>query len=818
MRAIVEMNDGLTRLKEIIGDLPEDTSHWNEAENRFQFIDRLLTECLGWERPDISVEKTNEDGGRSDYILGHPAKAVLEAKREAKKWDLLPTGGPEKVRKLEPLLQACKNFRDVVTQVLPYCVLRGASVAIVCNGPQLAIFQAISIGEEPLKGECFLFDGVDQYVDNFVLLWTLLSPEGVTENRAYRDLAKHRNPRMPTKASQVIPEPNRFRYRNELEQELRDIGAFLLEEIEDNPSLRSEFYKECYVPIEANNRHLLISKQMISNRYQRVSEDGSKPASLDSATKSGKIGDQYFASAGSKPIVVIGDVGVGKSSFFENLYLHLDDDTDEHTIFVTVDLGIKANLASGLKEFVLQAIPDILREKYDVDIDDASFVRSIYHAQLQRFEKSLKGELKESDPQGFERAQFEFLTELVSRRDAHLHAAIAHISRGRKRRFVLIIDNADQRSFETQQEAFLIAQEFAATRNLYVFVALRPSTYYISKTSDALSAYQNKILTISPPPADIVIQKRLSFALRVAEGKSAPAALDQIRLNVSSIASFLRATLRSVRANPQIRQFLSNISGGNTKAVIELISSFCGSPNVDARKIVNIEEETGNYHVPLHEFTKHALLGEYSYFNPHSSYFACNVFDVTSADYREHFLPCLIIGYLNSNLGDRDKDGFVSGQQILEEMRPHGFIDEQISSSLRKLAERRLIETPFSHYREINVDDGTSPTTFHFRVTSIGIYHIRYWIGSFSFLDAVSTDTPIFDETTRAEVSRLAASFDISARYKKTTSFRDYLEARWHLSGIQSSYFDFTTNIAGQSDSFESVQKVVQKPTRRQTY
>jgi hypothetical protein len=61
------------------------SNHWNEAENRFQFVDRLLTECLGWERPNMRVEVLDELGGKSDYVLGQPANAVLEAKREAKR-------------------------------------------------------------------------------------------------------------------------------------------------------------------------------------------------------------------------------------------------------------------------------------------------------------------------------------------------------------------------------------------------------------------------------------------------------------------------------------------------------------------------------------------------------------------------------------------------------------------------------------------------------------------------------------------------------------------------------------------------------------
>lgn len=815
MQAMFEMTVGLSRLKAILESFPADSAHWNEAQNRFQFVDRLLTECLGWERPDVRVEDTDDDGGRSDYVLGNPAKAVVEAKRESKIWNALPTGSASSVRKLQPLIKASDNFKDVVHQVIPYCSLRGAPIAVVCNGPQLAIFQAITIGQEPLDGECYFFNGFDSYVDNFVLLWTLLSPEGITENRAHRDLARHRNPRIPAKASQAIPEPNKYRYRNPLQEELRTLGSLLLEEIEDNPDLKPEFYRECYVPLEANNRHLLLSKQIISSRYKRVSGDGIAPVSIDSTTKAGELKEAISIDAGSRPIVVIGDVGVGKTSFFENLYENLSDEEKDNTYFLNINLGTKASLASDIKTYVLDAIPSILNTSYGIDIFSADFVNSIYHEEIDRFEKSVEGQLREVDENAYRLAKIAFLKSKQDKADSHLHAALAHLCHGRRKQILLILDNADQRKFDVQQQAFLIAQELAATRSVSVFVALRPSTFYLSKTSGILSAYQNKVLTISPPPADEVVQRRLTFALRIAEGKAAPGSLQGIRLNLDNIVSFLRATLRSVRQNDDIRQFLSNITGGNTRAVIELITGFCGSPNVDARKIVEIEGESGSYLVPLHEFTKHALLGEFSYYNPQSSLVACNVFDVSAADAREHFISALIIGYLSSNLGIRDNDGFVTGDAIAAEMRRHGFIDEQIDSALTRLASKRLIETPHAHYREVPVENSETPTSFHYRATSIGIYHIRFWMGSFSFLDATSTDTPIFDEQVRTEIANRAASFDIQDRLEKAKLFRDYLEARWHQASFDALYYDFPGIVAGQALGFEQVERANQRIQER---
>ena len=89
----------------------------------------------------------------------------------------------------------------------------------------------------------------------------------------------------------------------------------------------------------------------------------------------------------------------------------------------------------------------------------------------------------------------------------------------------------------------------------------------------------------------------------------APASLSNIRLQLGSVIHFLRVTLRSIRQNQDIRRFLGNISGGNTRSVIELITAFVGSPNVDSKKIVEIEERKGGYLVPASRVHKTCSVG-----------------------------------------------------------------------------------------------------------------------------------------------------------------------------------------------------------------
>src|SRR6266487_2048638 len=91
----------------------------------------------------------------------------------------------------------------------------------------------------------------------------------------------------------------------------------------------------------------------------------------------------------------------------------------------------------------------------------------------------------------------------------------------------------------------------------------------------------------------------------------------------------VRALLYSLEKNRDIKEILANITAGNIRAVVEFVRRFIGSPNVEAEKIVSIHGKSGNYTIPLHEFSKAAILGDYTHFVPESS-LAMNLYDLES--------------------------------------------------------------------------------------------------------------------------------------------------------------------------------------------
>jgi len=376
---------------------------------------------------------------------------------------------------------------------------------------------------------------------------------------------------------------------------------------------------------------------------------------------------------------------------------------------------------------------------------------------------------------------------------------------------IVSLDNADQRDFQTQQSTFIIAQEIAKDWQTSVFVSVRPQTFFTSKQSGALTAYPPKVFTISPPRIDDVVEKRLRFALKIAEGSMPIETMNFLRVNSENLAQFIKALLYSLAENNDLFEFLTNITGGNIRAAVEFVTNFIGSPNVDADKIIDIMTREGNYRIPLHEFTKSALLGDYSHYNPETS-IAMNVYDVSYPDNKEHFLVPLLIAFLGSTHAKKDSDGFCATEALFIELQNNGFTKDQMEIALRRSVNKKLIETS---QRITFAEDqnglliGEMPSSF--RITSIGMYHIKRWISSFTYFDAMAFDTPIFDKQVREEITHEINSFVIASRYERAIAFRDYLARCWENLPIKPTYYNFIESIDDGASTFESVRRNIER-------
>ena len=535
---MLTLAQGEAKLLELIERQPNQ-KNMNEAQTRFYIIDTLLFDCLGWGKDDVVVEKY-ERQQFTDYELGKPRIAVLEAKRESIGFEIPAGLSAELITDIPSLMRISKEVKEAIEQVRDYCAKRGVPVAIVSNGHQYILFLASrQDGVSVLDGKAVVFKSLATLHKNFALAWQLFSQDGLSEKCISRYL-KTGKTGIPNKLSSKLNNFPVARYLSDTQATLRQLSELFLQDIIDNSEVEKKFFSECYCESGALSRYALLSKNILEARYSSLFSESDisphvKPAR---GRKNDNFSPDILAeSLAKRPIVLLGDVGVGKTSFVKNLMYNSAYEEFKSAIYIYIDLGSKAALTSDLKRYILNEVDSQLINNYKIDSKDYNFLKGVYAADIYRFSKGVWGQKKEHNSSLYETKLFEMLVEKAEEKDQHLKESINYYAKSSKKQIIIFMDNADQREYEIQQEAFIISQELAKDWNSTVFVSVRPQTFFKSKRAGALSAYPHKIFTIAPPRIDTVISKRLQFALSMAEGKMPIETINYVKIKCTKLSS-----------------------------------------------------------------------------------------------------------------------------------------------------------------------------------------------------------------------------------------------------------------------------------------
>jgi GTPase SAR1 family protein len=760
---------------------------FNEATTRFRFIDRILTECLAWEHKDITTEDSYE-GEYSDYTLHlfRPV-AVLEAKRTGNYFEI-PVGVKSLVIPIKILIKDNSNIKPVLNQISGYCNARGIQIGIISNGWQLIAFIANRTDSiPPLNGEALVIPSLQYFYDNFREVWNCLSKVGLEEQYLYKKLLGGGERQIPPKLSSMIYDYPGIKNRNPFQTELEIISDLVLEDVIKDKSIEKEFLQDCYCKSGAISNYSLVSKEMLTTRYNYLFEGNDRKATLNQVTTkkgvSPELMELFANSLSKRPILLIGDVGAGKSTFINNLLIVEAPKVFEKSLTFRIDLGSKAIITLDVRMAIIEEIIFQLQKIYKIDIEDDNFVRHCYFLDLEKFKRSIHVKrLYEIDPNQAVLKEIEFLSSLVNDSINHLKKSLEFISKNQKKQIIIFIDNCDQRSDQDQEISFLVSQEFATEWPVVVFICLRPETFHrTKKSSGALSGYHTKAFTIPPPRIDEVLIKRLEFAQKITSGEITLSRLENTT-TFSKLHTLIQIVINSLEYNRELFKFLDNISNSNIRKAIELLKKFIGSGHVDTEKILRIYEDDGKYLIPIHELLRSVIYGDNIHFSPEKSEIV-NLFEVRNYDPKEHFIALLLIGILYDYSSNNRNHGFVELEHIYSLLQSLGYTSDQIDSCLNFMYSKGLFETS-QKGNLLKTDD----TTLLIRATNLAIYHFSYLIGSFTYIDAVLVDVPIFFDDYRGKIIN---TYDVKDRLKRAGVFKSYLDKVWENMAVKDFYFNW---------------------------
>jgi hypothetical protein len=452
----------------------------NEAATRLRFVDAILFECLDWDRTQVSVERHDGTGNYSDYLLQPDGSAlgVVEAKK-AGVYFVLPVEQKRASRKrrLSAVRGLDENVSNAVQQCAQYAFNESAPIGVVCNGWQvIAFWLRPPAGVRWADGHALVFDSLDDILDGFDELWEVLSVTGVRELRLQDLIGKRPDGPPPSKKSATIKNFHDLKLRNELQSELHLLADLVFGDaiFED----RKLFHEHCYCDAGALPQNRRLARDYFRQLYpEKFGQTTKAPTLKPARTKKGVADELKRPAASKKPFLVLGDVGVGKSTFIENLFLR--EINDPQLILLRLDLSDKPSSPSDLPAL---------------------------------------GRLKDLEPTAYLRAEIDKLTELASNPDRHLQAIFAHLKRGQSRDTAIVFDNVDQRT-DMQDATFVLAQVAASTWDVFTLVTLRPSTLSRSGDMSPVRGYHPIGFTVHPPRFEKMLSLRLATAIRMLRGE-----------------------------------------------------------------------------------------------------------------------------------------------------------------------------------------------------------------------------------------------------------------------------------------------------------
>lgn len=762
-------DNGRERLRELV--LSNEGTDRNESTTRLHLVDVLIRECLNWPLTHIVAEHYRL-GEFADYVLGKPSLQVIwEAKREGVYFEL-PVGINDRLPVALATLREDPSTDRAIRQVLAYCHARGVPIACVTNGTQVIAFYASRTdGIAPLDGRAVVYASLDSILTRWSEFWGFLSPGGLSA-RSLQTYLRGKSPRalaLPRLADKIPGYPGRRR-RTDREVDLRLLADVLLQDLESEPTLTDDFLINCYVSSGAGSPHLVVSREVLRANYSTVA-DVVPEISLEVANdrqgpNSSLTAEMVAAVSSIRPIVLLGEVGVGKSIFLHNLLQVEAKKVDPlaKAFSFYVDFGRGSALSRDLETYVRNRIETQLIDQYSIDIDSAEFTRAIYNGEINRFQRGLHGALKASDPAEYAKQEVRHLLALAEQRAEHLRRALEHLRATEGRLPVIVLDNVDQQDDGLQEAVFLIGTKLAAEWPGTVFVSLRPDTFARSKRQGTLAAYHPRVFTMPRTRADLVVDRRLTWArTRVAEG--AVELPNFPNLSNREVVAYLDTLLFSLKQEPRLMEILENLGGGNLRQVLTYLTGFIGSGYVKVDRVLAAEYQ---YVIPVHEFVRAIALGDYEFYSPRDSD-VTNVFDVLFDDRREHFLFPLIIGFVHA-LNERvphSLSGYVTSAEIYDFAQGLGFAEEQVGFQLGRAVRERALRTT-----------GEVLDTGPFQASTVGVFTTTRLASMFSYLDAILVNTPVLESSVLA---RLVNVDNILGRLDRCEVFLDYLGSAWAL-------------------------------------
>lgn len=700
-----------------------------------------------------------------------------------------------------------------INQIRGYCIDEGIPYGIITNGYQFIFLKAFNNDGKPWKNNsCLIFDGIEDIEKRFVEFYENLSKHSIVSNQGLKFDIPYSTEKFKTIVSTVTNNKAEL-VRNDLSASITTIidrvfGEIFSEEREDD----IDFIKACFV----ENKETKKNKNEIERLFGDYaphreniipiinSSNLATEITTEITTEDISIQNKYPP----KPIIIIGSKGSGKTTFINHLFKYrFEEEIFENHFLIYIDFRTfyKQN-KSFLPEKIAHEILEKLYYKYeDLNLNSLKVLIRIYLQDIKRNDQGIWEFAKKNDETLYQQKLAEWLENAKNDPLKHLEFVSKYLIRERRKRLIVIVDNADQFPDEIQENLFVFAHSLTNSTLCGTVISLREGYYYKWQNSPPFDAYESNVYHISAPNYSEVLQKRIDFALKhsqkyISKARGTNAKGINIELSQESITNYLSGIKNSLLTgnNKPILEFLNLTTYPNIREGLRIFKSFLTSSHTKVgeyilRETVRVEKRYPERSViPMHEFIKSVSLQNRHYYKSENSVIK-NIF-IPPLDSTDHFCNIYILKEL-SNIAKRSvEEGYILNENLLNKFNSLGYRGSSINSALLFLIRTGLLDTDEQLSDVYNVNK--LPDVYNLCITGKGYYYLTNLIFKFHYYDLIVQDTPIYDTEqfvlikNSFPLSDEKGTRDIELRKRSILLFMEYLKNREHLqaSGIKGMY------------------------------
>ncbi|MDO9042049.1 MAG: hypothetical protein Q7U64_06870 [Desulfocapsaceae bacterium] len=743
-----------------------DLLHINEAQTRYDVIDRMLREILCWKHGNIDVEEHSSGirEGYVDYLLRLGDQTIVaEAKRIGAAF---PNPTKRTRLKLNGAILGNGEIAKAIEQAEQYAQDKNADIAIITNGICWCYYSMRNRSPEDYATVLFPFSDSSHAEQ----LFNSLSSYAV-ENGSIKNIINQIS-RTEDRLISVVRDSDGRVDRNNVADHITSAlnNALYADSLINN----LDALNRCFITTEARSKFdSLLGMHLSDPKPETV-----KPAlRIRTGKKSGHLENVLIdAKSGFAPPVtlIIGPVGAGKSTYlrhFEKLAgREILVKVKAHWIYIDFE---EMGREGSPRKFIYNKLRDYLLADHPYNPTDyKNLIQPAYDEQITGLARGPLAPIF-NDKTEFDRRIADLIQNDFEKIEPYVDKLLHFLSK--KTVCIVVLDNVDLYE-DDSLETTVFSEGLALSKRIHcnVIVSLRERTFVRHRTDSSFDAYELRKLWLDPPPFRSVLSKRLSYSKKILEGRSAQIMLSNgMHLTVNDLSVFFDIVQRSILQG-KTGEYIESIADLNIRRGLTLITNFLNSGHIQAdRAIKNYLNGNTRYFFPFHEIFKGTMLGQWKHYKEDRSD-CVNMFDSRLGIHKLRLLRLHILMHLIICAQHEDSLE-VSVKDCVTLFSHMGASENHVLTTLQFLQKQALI-------RSISGDN----ISLEGRIVAArsGGFYAKILSHSFAYVEACMLDTAIDTPNVWSELCDLTTAVEnegsiaqrMGLRKTRLSTFIDYLE------------------------------------------